>query len=138
MVRHPDGAQKVLDEMGEWLPNEDRSVSSLLNIVSGEVAGRSDLIEIIATHGNPVLPAEIANTWSSAYVDQVNAVYSGGETPDAYRAIKVKPSKPEKPMIKPRRHLNPLLLKIKPMNSIARSQNWRASWMVSHQTGALW
>ena len=82
-----DSAQTVLDEIGELLPEEDRSVSSLLKIVNGNLAGRSDLIEIVATHGNPVLAAEIANAWSSAYVDQVNAVYSGGETPDAYRAI---------------------------------------------------
>lgn len=76
MVRHPEVAQKVLDELGSELPSEDRSISSLLNIISGNVVGRSDLIEISATYDNPVLAAEIANSWSRAYVDKVNDLYS--------------------------------------------------------------
>jgi uncharacterized protein involved in exopolysaccharide biosynthesis len=87
LIRNPTIAQSVLDELGNRLPKEIRNMSSLLQMVKGDVAAKSDSIEILVTYKDPVLAADIANAWASAYIDHVNAVYSGEGTDEVYQSI---------------------------------------------------
>jgi uncharacterized protein involved in exopolysaccharide biosynthesis len=87
LVKNPAIAQTVIDELGNRLPEEVRSISSLLKMVKGNVAAKSDSIEILVTYKDPVLAADLANTWAGAYVDHVNAIYSGEGTDEVYQSV---------------------------------------------------
>jgi len=84
MVENPTIAIKVLAEIQDQLDEEERTVGYLLEIVEGEVAGRSDSIRIIVNFRDPVLAAEIANAWGYYFVEHVNYVYSNGGTDEAF------------------------------------------------------
>jgi uncharacterized protein involved in exopolysaccharide biosynthesis len=87
LVKNPAIAQTVIDELGNRLPEEVRNISSLLKMVKGNVAAKSDSIEILVTYKDPVLAADLANTWAGAYVDHVNAIYSGEGTDEVYQSV---------------------------------------------------
>ncbi len=87
MIENPSIAQDVLDEIGEKLPEQQRSVKYLLSVVSGNLIKGSDTIEIIVKNHNPELAAEIANAWARKYVEHVNAVYSPSGTLDTFTTI---------------------------------------------------
>jgi uncharacterized protein involved in exopolysaccharide biosynthesis len=76
MVDNPDIARTVLNTLEDQLPEEDRSVATLLEAVEGAIAENSDAVRIKVTYSNPELSAEIANQWADAYVQHVNQVYS--------------------------------------------------------------
>jgi len=88
LVANPAVAQKVLDELGDRLAEDERTVTELLEMVEGEVAERSDAIRISVTYKDPALAAEIANAWARAYVERLNAIYSSGATDESYAAVK--------------------------------------------------
>jgi uncharacterized protein involved in exopolysaccharide biosynthesis len=87
LVRNPEIAQTVLDGLGARIPQASRNVSALLKMVSGDIASRSDSIEILANNRDPALAADIANAWAHAYVDHVNVVYSGEGTEETYQSV---------------------------------------------------
>jgi hypothetical protein len=87
LVGNPAIAQTVLDELGNRLPAGERDISSLLESVEGQVASRSDSIEILVTNKDPMLAADIANAWANVFADHVNAVYSGEGTGEVYQSI---------------------------------------------------
>jgi uncharacterized protein involved in exopolysaccharide biosynthesis len=87
IVRTPVVAQKVIEELGDRLDESERDVVKLMGLVKGNIAPKSDSIEIVVTHRDPEIAAAIANAWGKAYVDHVNSVYSGGGVRDSYLAI---------------------------------------------------
>ncbi|MEJ2304199.1 MAG: Wzz/FepE/Etk N-terminal domain-containing protein [Anaerolineales bacterium] len=87
LVKNPAIAQTVLDEFGSRLPEDIRDISSLLQMVKGDVAAKSDSIEILVTYKDPVLAADLANAWARAYVGHVNAIYSGEGTDEVYQSV---------------------------------------------------
>jgi uncharacterized protein involved in exopolysaccharide biosynthesis len=87
LVSNPEIAQTVLDELGTRIPQESRSVSALLKMVRGDIASKSDSIEVLVINRDPVLAADIANSWARAYVNHVNAVYSGEGTEETYQSV---------------------------------------------------
>lgn len=88
MVKNPWIAQSVLTEIGEKLPEGQRSVKYLLSIVSGELIKGTDTLEITVKNHTPELAAEIANAWARKYVEHVNTVYSPSGTQNTYATIK--------------------------------------------------
>lgn len=66
--------QLVLNDVGEHLAPEERSINFLREIVSAETAG--DLINIDVQHEDPETAALIANSWAEHYEQYVNGVYS--------------------------------------------------------------
>ena len=87
MIANAAVAQVVLDELGDQLDEEDRDVTSLLKMVEGELAAKSDTIVIKVTNKDPVLAAAIANAWGRAYVKQINKVYASSGTNEYYQLI---------------------------------------------------
>ena len=96
MLKNPLIAQQVLDEVSDQMDKGDQSVTSLLNIVDGEVVGRSDTIRIIVTHQDPEVAAAIANAWGKAYVEQVNTVYSPNVSDESLDTIQIQASEAKK------------------------------------------
>jgi len=87
LVKNPAIAEVVLEELGERIPADSRDVVSLLSMVQGEVADNSDTLEILVTGADPVLAADIANTWAQAYVDRINAIYSDSGAQGVYESV---------------------------------------------------
>ncbi|HEY5573936.1 MAG TPA: Wzz/FepE/Etk N-terminal domain-containing protein, partial [Anaerolineales bacterium] len=87
LVKNPAIAEVVLEELGERIPADSRDVVSLLSMVQGEVADNSDTLEILVTSADPVLAADIANTWAQAYVDRINAIYSDSGAQGVYESV---------------------------------------------------
>jgi uncharacterized protein involved in exopolysaccharide biosynthesis len=87
LVKNPAVAQTVLDEFGSRLPEDIRDISSLLQIVKGGVAAKSDSIEILVAYEDPALAADLANAWARAYISHVNAIYSGEGTDEVYQSV---------------------------------------------------
>ena len=87
LVESPAVAQQVLDELGAQFPDANLSVSSLLSAVSGSLVSGSDSIMITVVYNDPELAAIIANTWASAYVNQVNDIYSEKGAAESYAAV---------------------------------------------------
>ena len=87
MVPNAAVAQIVLDELGDQLDEDDRDVTSLLHMVEGELAEKSDTIVIKVTYKDPVLAAEIANAWGRAYIQQINTVYASSGSNEYYQLI---------------------------------------------------
>ena len=80
-------AAAVLAELGDRLPPEDRSEARLLSMVEAELVSDSDAISISVTASDPILAADIANTWGQAYVAHINAIYSGTPVGGSYEDI---------------------------------------------------
>jgi uncharacterized protein involved in exopolysaccharide biosynthesis len=87
LVKNPAIAESVLEELGDRLDPARRNISSLLDMVNGNLAEKSDAIEIIVTNRDPVLARDIANAWAKAYVDQVNAIYGSGVSEEPFNSI---------------------------------------------------
>jgi uncharacterized protein involved in exopolysaccharide biosynthesis len=80
MVRSGAIAQQVADELRDILDEEDADPARLMEYVEGRVLslddnGDSDTIQIVVTHKDPVIAAEIANAWARAFEVHVNAIY---------------------------------------------------------------
>ncbi|MEJ5311247.1 MAG: GNVR domain-containing protein [Anaerolineae bacterium] len=80
MVRSGAIAQQVADELRDVLDEEDADPARLIEYVEGRVlsfdkGGESDTIQIVVTHKDPVIAAEIANAWARAFEAHVNAIY---------------------------------------------------------------
>jgi uncharacterized protein involved in exopolysaccharide biosynthesis len=88
LVKNPAIAEDVLRELGDRLSPSQKNVSSLLEMVNGDLAEKSDAIEIIVENQDPVLARDIANAWANAFVTQVNAIYSEGGANESYASVK--------------------------------------------------
>ncbi len=76
MVRSGAIAQQVATELQEILAEEDTDPARLMEYVEGKLmGGNSDTIQIVVTHKDPVIAAEIANAWARAFEAHVNAIY---------------------------------------------------------------
>ncbi len=76
MVRNGSIAQQVAAELKGVLSEEDADPTRLTDYVEGRLmGGDSDTIEIVVTHKDPVIAAEIANAWARAFEIHVNAIY---------------------------------------------------------------
>ena len=80
MVRSGSIAQQVADELQNVLDEEDADPARLIEYVEGRLLslngnGDSDTIQIVVTHPDPVIAAEIANAWARAFEVHVNAIY---------------------------------------------------------------
>lgn len=87
MVKNPVIAQRVIEALGNELPEDERDPLVLMGKVNGNVASNSDSIEIKVTHRDSRLATLIANAWGEAYVEHVNSVYSGIGLSESYTAI---------------------------------------------------
>jgi uncharacterized protein involved in exopolysaccharide biosynthesis len=87
LVKNPAIAEAVLEELGDRLDPARRNTGSLLDMVNGNLAEKSDAIEIIVRNRDPVLARDIANAWAKAYVDQVNAIYGSGVSQEPFNSI---------------------------------------------------
>jgi uncharacterized protein involved in exopolysaccharide biosynthesis len=76
LVRSGTIAERVIVQLGERLPPDDRNATRLLSAVKGEVADNSDLLLVRARHSDPQVAAAIATTWAREYEHYVNDVYS--------------------------------------------------------------
>lgn len=76
MVRSGAIAQQVATELQEILAEENTDPARLMEYVEGKLmGGNSDTIQIVVTHKDPVIAAEIANAWARAFEAHVNAIY---------------------------------------------------------------
>lgn len=80
MVRSGAIAQQVADELRDILDEEDADPARLAEYVEGRLlrldkGGDSDTIQIVVTHPDPVIAAEIANAWARAFEVHVNAIF---------------------------------------------------------------
>ncbi|MBN2390476.1 MAG: hypothetical protein JXR84_07130 [Anaerolineae bacterium] len=80
MVYSGSIAQQVADELQDILNEEDTDPARLLEYVEGRLLslngnGASDTIQIVVTHEDPKIAAEIANAWAQAFEVHVNAIY---------------------------------------------------------------
>lgn len=80
MVRSGSIARQVADELRGVLDEEDADPARLIEYVEGRIlsldqGGDSDTIEIVVTHPDSIIAAEIANAWARAFEVQVNAIY---------------------------------------------------------------
>ena len=80
MVRSGSIAQQVADELRDILDEEDTDPARLMEYVEGRVLsangnGESDTIQIVVTHKDPEIAAQIANAWARAFEVHVNAIY---------------------------------------------------------------
>jgi uncharacterized protein involved in exopolysaccharide biosynthesis len=73
LVKSPDVATGVLEEIGDQLPPEQRSVGNISDMVEADNQG--DLIQIAVTAEDRETAALVANTWAKNYVRHVNAIY---------------------------------------------------------------
>ncbi|MCX6050304.1 MAG: Wzz/FepE/Etk N-terminal domain-containing protein [Chloroflexi bacterium] len=79
-------AQKVIDQLGDKLSDNERIAANLAEQVTAEQGagsrsgGESDLINLTAISDSPEKATVIANTWAQIYVQTVNAIY--GQVPD--------------------------------------------------------
>ncbi|MFQ5595521.1 MAG: GumC family protein, partial [Anaerolineae bacterium] len=73
-------AAQVIEDLGDQLPDEERRVDLLLDVVSSKLTG--DLLTIQVKNEDPQLAATLANTWAETYVTYVNPLFSDvGQTP---------------------------------------------------------
>ena len=80
MVRNGSIARQVAGELQGILDEEDANPARLVDYVEGRLlsvdrSGDSDTIQIVVTHPNPLIAAEIANAWARAFEVHVNAIY---------------------------------------------------------------
>jgi len=77
LVENGAFAAQVIEELGDELEEEEKEPARLLQMVEGEVKGKSDLIQITVAANDPQKAAGIANAWATAYEQHVNAIYGG-------------------------------------------------------------
>jgi len=80
MVRSGSIARQVADELRDVLDEEDADPARLMEYVEGRLLslngnGESDTIQIVVTHPDPEIAAQIANAWARAFEVHVNAIY---------------------------------------------------------------
>lgn len=87
LVKSDAIAQKVIDQLGDYLTITERDASQLVANVtvdssgaSGGKSGDSDLIQIIIRSDNPDKAAKIATIWAQIFVKEANSTF--GQTPD--------------------------------------------------------
>ncbi len=73
LVSNNDVALSVLEELGDTLPLENRSVETLLQMV--EATNEGDLININVRSTEPEIAAAVANSWAQNYQNVVNNLY---------------------------------------------------------------
>jgi capsular polysaccharide biosynthesis protein len=70
---------ETLNSLGDKLPAEDREIEALKKHV--QIGSQGDAIVVTATAKDPVLAADIANTWADQVVSAINLAYSGAQLP---------------------------------------------------------
>jgi capsular polysaccharide biosynthesis protein len=87
LVQNAAIAQKVLEQLGDQLPDRLRQPGELIKIVEGKLVG--DSIEIRVRADNPTVAAAIANAWGREYEKHINSIYAttvqGEALPDVQR-----------------------------------------------------
>ena len=76
LVSSGEIAQKVLNDVGSQLKQDEREPSKLIRMVKAELAQRGDLILIKARYSQADVATQIANLWAKYYEQYVNGVYS--------------------------------------------------------------
>jgi uncharacterized protein involved in exopolysaccharide biosynthesis len=67
--------QQVLLNVGEALPAKERNLFALRKMVKARTGGDPSIVGLRVTNRDPQRVADIANTWASLYVRQVNELY---------------------------------------------------------------
>jgi capsular polysaccharide biosynthesis protein len=70
---------ETLKSLGDKLPAEDREIEALKKHV--QIGSQGDAIVVTATAKDPILAADIANTWADQVVSAINLAYSGAQLP---------------------------------------------------------
>ena len=70
---------ETLNSLGDKLPAEDREIEALKSHV--QISSQGDAIVVTATAKDPILAADIANTWANQVVSAINLAYSGAQLP---------------------------------------------------------
>ena len=70
---------ETLNSLGEKLPAEDREIEALKKHV--QIGSQGDAIVVTATAKDPILAADIANSWADQVVAAINLAYSGAQLP---------------------------------------------------------
>ncbi|MBC7234621.1 MAG: hypothetical protein H5T69_02180 [Chloroflexi bacterium] len=88
LASSPAIAQAVIAELGNTLPNGYREPGRLVNMVSGALLAKSDVIEIKVTGRDRDVVTMVAEAWGRHYVRFINQIYGsvGGENAEAIRA----------------------------------------------------
>jgi uncharacterized protein involved in exopolysaccharide biosynthesis len=86
LVQNGTVAEQVLAEIGPRLKENERTPADLLGMVSARLIPSTDTIELSVTYGDPVLAAEIANSWGKAYVQLINELYVSTSSGTSYLA----------------------------------------------------
>lgn len=66
--------QQTIDALGEKLPEKNRSIDELKNLLS--IENKGDSIIVSASAEDPILAAEITNAWANRIVETINTAYS--------------------------------------------------------------
>ena len=77
LVENAAIAQKVVETLGDKLPESKRRAAKLLEDVEGQVEQNSDLISIAVSDSDPNVAAMIANAWATEYEKNINLLYTG-------------------------------------------------------------
>ena len=67
--------QQLLDQVGNDLPPEERSLVPMRGMLKAAQGGDASIIKLTVTNRNPQRVAKITNTWAGLYVRQVNDLY---------------------------------------------------------------
>ena len=87
LVKSSVVANRVIEEMGDELPEYLRSPAVLLNVITAKLliaengGSPSNIIRVTATTVDPEVAASLANSWADQYVSYVHGLY--GEVPQA-------------------------------------------------------
>jgi succinoglycan biosynthesis transport protein ExoP len=74
LVKSSSVASQVIEQLGDRLEPEERSLECIISKV--QVENQGDFIEISAKDPDPEKAANIANAWAECYVNYVNSLYS--------------------------------------------------------------
>jgi uncharacterized protein involved in exopolysaccharide biosynthesis len=74
LTQSPDLLVRVLDRLGDALPQDERTIQYLQNVTGVRTEGNLISFEVEAR--SPETAAEVANLWAEVYQDYVNRVYS--------------------------------------------------------------
>jgi uncharacterized protein involved in exopolysaccharide biosynthesis len=83
LANSDDLLQQVLLDVGEALPADERNVFALRKMLKARTGSDPSIINLSVTNRDPQRVADIANTWASLYVRQVNDLY--GQSADQLR-----------------------------------------------------
>lgn len=87
LVKNPLIAEAVIAELDDQLIGNQQDLNTLITSASGTLVNGTDTISIEITNSDPLLASKIANSWANAYVEQINSLYSEGETNTSYLAV---------------------------------------------------